>query len=198
VGECGNREEVERWFQGFGKAGHLRSMAAEWKNQPVTIFGCEEGEGQTRQTSNKYSLRKRRKRRVFIRVHPAGFLQLWGRVVRLAKVQKTSCNRGRSTFELVALRYPGPELQKLMFSLWQHHVQKRSIPSDSPQNIWKDFNILTNPSSLPANTLLLSPSPTTSAYLHRQCLYYMHCFSVCLAQTLQTGSRYESISSCDI
>jgi len=145
---------------------------------PVTIiWSAKEGEGaDTTDQQQVFSTKKREKRRAFIRVHPAGFLRLWGGVVRLAKVQKPAVTVEDLRFEIGSIEISGPgATETLCSALWPTPCPEGKVfPADSPQNIWKDFSILTNPSSLPANTLLaftvsdprLHYPPQTMSVLH--------------------------------
>ncbi|KAH7392774.1 ribonucleases P/MRP protein subunit POP1-domain-containing protein, partial [Pyrenochaeta sp. MPI-SDFR-AT-0127] len=92
------------------------------------------------------------KRKVFIRVHPAAFLQLWNEVVRIAKVQKPTVTVQDLRFEIGSIEAIGPATAETLCSVLSPTILGTS--PDSPQSIWPTLASITDAASLPAGALL--------------------------------------------
>lgn len=87
---------------------------------PATVVWCpEEMVNIESQPSNGTTniRNKMPRRKAFIRVHPAGFLQLWEQVVRLGKVQKPSVTVEDLRFEIGSIEITGPNASEAMVAI---------------------------------------------------------------------------------
>lgn len=87
---------------------------------PATVVWCAEETGNIESqpsdgTTNTNKNKPRRK--AFIRVHPAGFLQLWEQVVRLGKIQKPSVTVEDLRFEIGSIEITGPNASEAMAAI---------------------------------------------------------------------------------
>ncbi|KAF2810020.1 uncharacterized protein BDZ99DRAFT_386861 [Mytilinidion resinicola] len=124
---------------------------------PVVVVWSSEGKSDIDATDPTSKVSKTpSKRKVFIRIHPAGFLQLWQEVTRLAKVQKPSVSVEDLRFEIGSIEISGPgATETLQTALWPTQApNSEQYPPDSPQAVWKILSSCINPGSLPNNTLL--------------------------------------------
>ncbi|KAH0607667.1 uncharacterized protein H6S33_002701 [Morchella sextelata] len=88
-------------------------------------------------------------RKIFIRVHPSAFLELWDTLLPLCKDHKTFIEDLR--FEIGSIEITGPSATAALLS-----ILKPTTPGspDSPEGIWPQLHGLTNPSFLPLGSLL--------------------------------------------
>ena len=135
-----------------------------WPNKaiaPTTIMwnpevdekqGGDEMEGAIVETA----LPKKAKRSLFIRIHPAGFLQLWDQIVRLAKVQKPSVTVEDLRFEIGSIEITGPASAESLVSTLHPNSTQNSASTESGdiESIWNSLAGLSNSSLLPGNALL--------------------------------------------
>jgi ribonuclease P/MRP protein subunit POP1 len=98
---------------------------------------------------------KKEKRKAFIRVHPAGFIQLWEQVIRLAKVQKPSVTVEDLRFEIGSIDISGPNAtEALVGALWPSILREHAaVTGDDTETIWPKLAFQTA-SSLPANAIM--------------------------------------------
>ncbi|KIW09177.1 uncharacterized protein PV09_00108 [Verruconis gallopava] len=87
------------------------------------------------------------KRKLFIRIHPAAFFQLWEQVVRLAKVQKPSLAVEDLRFEIGSIEITGPNASEALVAVL------RPLEQTCGDAIWPKL-AATTPASLPRNCLL--------------------------------------------
>ncbi|KAK4898419.1 Ribonucleases P/MRP protein subunit pop1 [Elasticomyces elasticus] len=117
---------------------------------------------------------EKRKRKVFLRVHPSAFFQLWEEVLRLAKVAKPAVSVEDLRFEIGSIEITGPgATEALLGALWPSSTVSASnsasdaattgmdvdATSDTPRaesvgETWQKLAGLTNPALLPKNALL--------------------------------------------
>ena len=99
----------------------------------------------------------KRKRKLFIRVHPSTFYQLWEEVVRLALVVKPQVTVEDLRFEIGSIEIAGPgSTEALLGTLWPSQQTDATI-EDSKANMettWNSLAGVTNPSTLPAGSIL--------------------------------------------
>jgi len=126
---------------------------------PVTIIWCAEASvpdemevDDARRTTKTHRVA----RKMFIRVHPAGFLQLWEEVLRLGKVQKPAVMVEDLRFEIGSIEISGPcATEALVGALWPCPTDSET---DSSQKVsreaWPMLRNLTNPASLPRSVVL--------------------------------------------
>lgn len=126
---------------------------------PVLIVWCAQEqavEGAESDISISIDANHKNSRKAFIRVHPAGFLQLWEEVLRLAKSQKPAVMVEDLRFEIGSIEVTGPSsTEALVGALWPCSTDGGgSTRTDSPQAVWPLLSSLTNPASLPKNVIL--------------------------------------------
>jgi len=96
------------------------------------------------------------RRQAFIRVHPAGFLQLWEEIIRLAKVQKPLVTVEDLRFEVGSIEITGPNAaEALVGTLWPigPDSQENGL-NDSASAVWHNLAAVANPSTLPASAVI--------------------------------------------
>ena len=100
--------------------------------------------------------KRKEKRKLYIRVQPSGFLQLWNEVLKVAKIQRPPAMVEDLRFEIGSIEISGPgSTEALMGSLRPIIANDEGDkPSDSPAQIWSLLGSITNPASLPTNALL--------------------------------------------
>ncbi|TLD30035.1 ribonucleases P/MRP protein subunit [Venturia nashicola] len=87
---------------------------------PATVMWCaEETADIDSQASNGTANTKKKtpRRKAFIRVHPAGFLQLWEQVVRIGKIQKPSVTVEDLRFEIGSIEITGPNASEAIVAV---------------------------------------------------------------------------------
>jgi ribonuclease P/MRP protein subunit POP1 len=110
------------------------------KIAPATVVWCVQGTGS-------------KKRKVFIRVHPSAFLQLWNEVVRLSKVQKPGVTVEDLRYEVGSIEIMGPAAVETLCSILSPSPSGNA-PEHAPQSIWPTLASVTDVGSLPAGALL--------------------------------------------
>lgn len=119
-----------------------RSMAEDGQAGPESTLSC----------------RATLKRQVFIRVHPSAFMQLWDELLRASKTQKPAISVEDLRFEIGSIEISGPSAtEALVGTLWPvraHGDGNEREGYESPQNIWRNLCVLSNPAQLPAGASL--------------------------------------------
>ena len=118
---------------------------------PVTIIWCVLSTD--RETGAEP---EKRKRRLFLRVHPSAFFQLWEEVVGLAKVAKPSVNVEDLRFEIGSIEITGPgSTEALLGALWPSLPEGSKLyDEESIEHTWTHLAGVTNPAMLPNSALL--------------------------------------------
>jgi ribonuclease P/MRP protein subunit POP1 len=97
-----------------------------------------------------------KKRKAFIRVHPASFLHLWNELLRVAKVQKPAVSVEDLRFEMGSIEITGPAATECLCAA----LNPVSSPKGQaeilklPEAIWKTLAPVTNLNVLPKSVLL--------------------------------------------
>lgn len=95
------------------------------------------------------------KRKMFIRVHPSAFLQLWVELLKVSKIQKPPVTLEDLRFEIGSIEISGPgSTEALLAALTPVFPSKEGSRADHPEALWQSLAGVTNPSSLPKNALL--------------------------------------------
>lgn len=99
---------------------------------------------------------KKPKRQAFIRINPAGFLQLWEEVIRLAKVQKPSVIVEDLRFEIGSIEITGPHATEVLAgTLWLDNADEtENRHARALESVWPTMASITNPTTLPANAVI--------------------------------------------
>ncbi|OJJ43119.1 hypothetical protein ASPZODRAFT_19811 [Penicilliopsis zonata CBS 506.65] len=90
--------------------------------------------------------------RVWIRIHPSAFLQLWKDLLEVSKRQNPPVMVEDLRYEIGSIDITGPGSTEALISTLQPVLDPAG--DDSPQSTWKSLAAVTNPSSLPLNALL--------------------------------------------
>jgi ribonuclease P/MRP protein subunit POP1 len=145
----------ERWRKGLRV---LETFAFEREGPhdliaPVTLVWCVASSVYDKATVSE----DKRKRKLFLRVHPSAFYQLWEEVVRLSKVAKPSIRVEDLRFEIGSIEIIGPgSTEALLGALWPTKSTGESIESvkAGTESTWKGLAGVTHPSTLPSGALL--------------------------------------------
>jgi ribonuclease P/MRP protein subunit POP1 len=120
---------------------------------PATvIWSALDGESKARNDEES----GKRKRQVFIRIHPSAFSQLWEEMVRLSKVAKPQISVEDLRYQIGSIEITGPgSTEALLGALWPSPSREGSKhPEESVEGTWQALAGLTNQAGLPAGALL--------------------------------------------
>jgi len=98
------------------------------------------------------SSKKKDRKKIFIRVHPSAFLQLWKEVLEVSKMQSPPVMVEDLRFEIGSIEVTGPGATEALIATLQ--PTDGTPASGSPESTWTSLLGVTNPSSLPQNALL--------------------------------------------
>lgn len=93
------------------------------------------------------------KRRVFIRVHPAAFLETWEEILKLSKAQRPVVHAEDLRYEIGSIEITGPGSTETLHTLLHPFPSKDETASPHAE-VFQSLAGLTNPSTLPAGALL--------------------------------------------
>lgn len=93
------------------------------------------------------------RKKVFMRVHPSAFLQLWNELLEVAKRQNPPVMVEDLRFEIGSIEVTGPGATEALIAALQPSTTQ-TPPAGSPEVTWTSLLGITNPSSLPQNALL--------------------------------------------
>ncbi|KAF2636523.1 hypothetical protein P280DRAFT_409432 [Massarina eburnea CBS 473.64] len=113
------------------------------------------------------------KRKVFVRVHPSAFLQLWNEVIRVSKVQKPAITVEDLRFEIGSIEIMGPAAAEALISILSPS-DGSDVASNAPEALWRSLCTITDPGVLPSGALMaftvsdprLQDPPTTTPLSH--------------------------------
>lgn len=162
-------EQGQRSGAGEGEDGRTRGRPIA----PVTLIraakekkGPNEVEMVDADDSSRSKTKKNQgdRRKIFIRVHPSAFIQLWRDLLGLAKRQKPPVMVEDLRFDIGSIEVAGPgSTEALIAALQPYSSTGYKTPAvaasdpDSPEATWTSLLGVTNPSSLPQNALLAFP-----------------------------------------
>ena len=126
---------------------------------PATVLFCPRSPHTLEQNElarESFTRSKRSRRKVFVRVHPAAFLQLWEVLLKLCKAQSPPLIVEDLRFEIGCIEIAGPaSFEALVGTLKPTQPdEENSTSTESPEEIWSSLGALTNPSSLPQDVIL--------------------------------------------
>ncbi|KAL9107005.1 MAG: hypothetical protein Q9227_008041 [Pyrenula ochraceoflavens] len=133
------------------------ASCANFKEGPTrttkTFQNGDEQHSETDQQSQAEKKSERRpKSRLFIRVHPAAFLQLWEELIKDAKIQKPAVLLEDLRFQIGSIQVTGPSSTDCLLD-----VLKPVIPQSSttaPARIFQSLKGMSNAASAPNDSLL--------------------------------------------
>lgn len=94
-----------------------------------------------------------KKRKIFIRVHPSAFLQLWEHITKAAKIQKPGVTVEDLRFEIGSIEVMGPAAAETLCSIL-HPVPKVSHSPAQSDSIWPTLSSITDVGLLPRNPVI--------------------------------------------
>ncbi|KAL4890734.1 ribonucleases P/MRP protein subunit POP1-domain-containing protein [Aspergillus ambiguus] len=124
---------------------------------PVTLVRCAEASGGDVEMVDAEAPAKKKKdtRKMFVRVHPSAFLQLWEELLGVAKRQNPPVMVEDLRFEIGSIDITGPgSTEALIAALRPVVADGGSFAASSPEATWTALLGVSNPSSLPQNALL--------------------------------------------
>ncbi|EGD98415.1 ribonuclease P complex subunit Pop1 [Trichophyton tonsurans CBS 112818] len=129
---------------------------------PVQLIWCPRKQDEDIEMTDAGSVPKKLqksktlRRRMFLRVHPSAFLQLWDELLKVAKIQKPQVMVEDLRFEIGSIEVAGPgSTEALLGALKPTLPHGVDIwPEGSPESTWLSLAGLTNSASLPRNALL--------------------------------------------
>ncbi len=151
----GKRER--KWRRGSrGWKGWIRERDGEKKwISKVSVVWCVENMKGT-EPLEKSGSAKKPMRKLFIRVHPSAFLQVWNETLKVSKIQRPPAMVEDLRFEIGSIEVTGPGSTETLISALQPvaTIGKDPPDFDRPEDIWPRLVAVTNPASLPSNALL--------------------------------------------
>ncbi|OAT11435.1 ribonuclease P/MRP protein subunit POP1 [Blastomyces gilchristii SLH14081] len=147
---------LEVWlFERDGEGG-----GGGWKRPiaPVTLIWCVEktdGDGNIEMVDAGRKAKKPR-RKMFLRVHPSAFLQVWEELLKAAKLQSQQVMVEDLRFDIGSIEITGPGATETLLAALQPIPLSdgKKWPEGSPEATWASLAGLTNAASLPQNALL--------------------------------------------
>ena len=116
---------------------------------PALIIWC--APKSTEQQGNP--LRKQPARQLFVRLHPSAFLETWAELLRLSKLQRPSVLVQDLRFEIGSIDIIGPNSTEALVGIL-HPFPQAEGGAESHGQLFKSLAGVTNPASLPLNSLL--------------------------------------------
>ncbi|KAL8773464.1 MAG: hypothetical protein Q9209_001568 [Squamulea sp. 1 TL-2023] len=120
----------------------------------VDIVWCVQEDSPTA-TGDCLTTSKKRKRRLFLRVHPSAFLQLWTELLKVGKIQRPPVTIEDLRFEIGSMQLTGPgSTEALLAALPPVMKTSEELSKDECARTWLSLSLVTNPSTLPLNAIL--------------------------------------------
>jgi ribonuclease P/MRP protein subunit POP1 len=147
-------QKGERWRHGKRSwSGWLSRVTKDKTLQicPSTVLWCLSEQSVTVEATN--NPKKPVIRKVFVRVHPAAFLETWTELLRLSKLQRPAVHMEDLRFEIGSIEVSGPgSTEALLGILHPYHLSEDA--QEEHARAFTSLAGLTNPGSLPLNALL--------------------------------------------
>lgn len=126
---------------------------------PVTPIWCAASQTEDVEMTdadNAQSKPKSPRRKLWIRVHPSAFLQLWAILLEVSKRQNPPVMIEDLRFEIGSIEISGPGSTEALLATLQPVLGTNGqvTAGESPESIWPGLIGVSNPSSLPQNALL--------------------------------------------
>lgn len=116
--------------------------------EDVEMTGAEDHQDGSRKT-------KKPREKLFVRIHPSAFIQLWNELLEVSKRQNPPVMVEDLRFEIGSIDVTGPgATEALLAALKPLQENGAEFPKDSPEATWSSLIGVTNPSSLPQNAIL--------------------------------------------
>jgi ribonuclease P/MRP protein subunit POP1 len=125
---------------------------------PVTLVWCAPDNSEDVEMADAdkpQAASKNPQRKLFIRVHPSAFLQLWQCLLDISKKQNPPVMVEDLRFEIGSIEITGPGSMEALLAALRPVLEPSDTPSgQSPEAVWPSLLGVSNPSSLPQNALL--------------------------------------------
>jgi len=125
---------------------------------PVTLIWCASNKSEDVEMDDgdkPQPASKKPRRKLWIRVHPSAFLQLWQDLLELSKRQNPPVMVEDLRFEIGSIEITGPGSTEALLAALRPVLGPSDTPAEqSPEHIWSSLLGVSNPSSLPQNALL--------------------------------------------
>lgn len=142
----------------------LQAWAFENKERPapiapIVLIWCAPSQTEDIEmtdASKPQSKPKTPRRKLWIRIHPSAFLQLWTRLLEVSKRQNPPVMVEDLRFEIGSIEISGPGSTEALLATLQPILGSHGQISnaESPEATWPGLIGVSNPSSLPQNALL--------------------------------------------
>lgn len=96
------------------------------------------------------------RRKIWVRIHPSAFLQLWNDLLETSKRQNPPVMIEDLRFEVGSIEVTGPGSTEALLAALRpsHGPENQPLAAQSPEATWSALLGVSNPSSLPQNALL--------------------------------------------
>ncbi|RHZ51105.1 hypothetical protein CDV55_101865 [Aspergillus turcosus] len=125
---------------------------------PITLIRCADGKAEDVDMVDADGPKKKSqkdRKKLFIRIHPSAFLQLWNELLEISKRQNPPVMLEDLRFEIGSVEITGPASTEALLSALKPLIPDGAEPpAGSPEAIWPSLLGVSNPSSLPQNALL--------------------------------------------
>lgn len=121
-----------------------------WDPEPQSQ-NAEQGQGEGE--AEQDGAEKKTQRRVFIRVHPSAFLELFNELLRLTKMENPRLYIEDLRFEIGSIELSGPASTETLLSVLAAYPSGSS-PKNKHAELFESLKGLTNPAALPNNSIL--------------------------------------------
>lgn len=126
---------------------------------PVTLIWCAQPKSEDVEMADADKLQAKStkpRRKLWIRVHPSAFLQLWQNVLESAKRQNPPVMVEDLRFEIGSIEITGPGSTEALLAALRpvQRFDGRNFAAESPEATWSGLRGVSNPSSLPQNAIL--------------------------------------------
>ncbi|PBP18522.1 POPLD domain-containing protein [Diplocarpon rosae] len=116
---------------------------------PSTILWCPVQSATRSDDDVTTEPRKPAPRRVFMRVHPSTFLEIWTQLLRLSKLQRPAVHIEDLRFEIGSIDITGPSSTEALLAILHPYDE-----SEHHARTFQSLKGVTNPGSLPPNSIL--------------------------------------------
>lgn len=118
---------------------------------PSTIIWCSSEQDSLSEVDHTF--KNGPLRRIFIRVHPSEFLEVWAELLRLSKLQRPAVHIEDLRFEIGSIDITGPGSTEALLGILHPYYQSGNMQEDHART-FSSLAGVTNPSSLPSGAIL--------------------------------------------
>ena len=120
---------------------------------PSTIVWCA-SEPDAAEPEGVEKQKRKPTRRLFIRIHPSAFLELWTEVLRLATLQRPAVHAEDLRFEIGSIDITGPGSTEALLGILHPYQKSDGDEVEAHGRTFTSLAGVTHPGSLPQNSLL--------------------------------------------